>query len=113
VWINHRVYAGMNGTTVLQIQLPVLLITLSFLSAFILSCSFQAEGTIVEFETELEGEKQKAINVTAPGGGPIEPPVRKRRPRVSNGKGRSDKPKAERESGDAAVAVPEPDVVSS
>ena len=41
----------------------------------------------MEFETEQETDREKAINVTAPGGGPIEPPIRKRRPRPPVGAG--------------------------
>ncbi|GKY91992.1 hypothetical protein MPSEU_000170800 [Mayamaea pseudoterrestris] len=95
-----------------------------------------AEGTLVEFETELEGDRQKAINVTAPGGGPIEPPVRKRRPRpvgAEGGRGeggggggrgrggggrRGDKPKDDKAAGEdgaaaGAAATPMEDVVAS
>jgi hypothetical protein len=50
----------------------------------------------VEFEIELEGDRQKAVNVTAPGGGPIEPPIRRRKFRSnSGGKPKGDKSKDE------------------
>ena len=60
----------------------------------------------MEFETEQESDRQKAINVTAPGGGPIEPPVRKRRPRppTGNGKGRGGKGKEDKPAEEAPAA---------
>jgi hypothetical protein len=59
------------------------------------------EGTKVEFETEVEKDKIKAVRVTAPGGEPLEPPPRKRRttraprkPLKTNGVESEDAPKA-------------------